>query len=130
MNLKRAHKIISILNAYQIKLPITLFIYGDFAELNSKEVKSWSDRFDIGVREDGRYPPGHFEMMKSPWIRESLINAEMRLQEADVQPSFYLPVNASVGNIKNEAKSRGFRLVQPVVTFPPKEGKMSVTQHE
>ena len=122
MNFKRAHKIMSILDTYQVKIPVMIFVYGDFAELYPNEVKTWADRFDIGLREDGPYPPGHFELMKSPWIREAIISAEMRLQEINLQPSFYLPVNSTTPTILSVAKSRGFRVIKPVVDFPPKEG--------
>ena len=112
----------SILDTYQVKIPVMLFVYGDFAELYPSEVKTWANRFDIGLREDGPYPAGHFEMLLTPWMQEAVCSAEMRLQEINLQPSFYLPVNSTTPTILSVAKSRGFRVIKPVVEFPPKEG--------
>ncbi|XP_072046932.1 uncharacterized protein [Amphiura filiformis] len=121
MNLKRASKIVSILEAYRVKMPVMLFVYGDFAELYPEKIKAWANRFDIGMREDGPYPPGHFELYLDLWVREALVSAELRLQEIDIQPAFYLCHDARA-NIVKAAKSRGFRIIKPAADFPPREG--------
>ncbi|XP_072020740.1 uncharacterized protein [Amphiura filiformis] len=121
MNLKRASKIVSILEAYRVKMPVMLFVYGDFAELYPDIVKAWANRFDIGMREDGPHPPGHFELYRDPWVREALVSTELRLQELDIQPAFYLCHN-STSNIVKAASSRGLRIIKPAADFPPREG--------
>ncbi|XP_072042664.1 uncharacterized protein [Amphiura filiformis] len=121
MNLKHACKIVSILEAYREKMPVMLFVYGDFAELYPEKVKAWAGRFDIGMREDGPRPSGHFELYGDPWVREALVSTELRLQELDIQPAFYLCHNAT-SNIVKVAKTRGFRIIKPAIDFPPKQG--------
>ncbi len=122
MNLKRAKKIVAILNAYREKMPVMLFVYGDFAELYPDLIKSWADRFDIGMREDGPYPPGHFQLLRDPWVREALVSTEIRLQESNIQPSFYLCHNVTSIIVK-VASTRGFRIITPAADFPPRESQ-------
>ena len=125
MNAKRARKVIAILESYPVKIPIMLFIHGDFAELNGDDVRRWGNNFAIGVREDGHFPSGHFEMMDEQLIQKSLVSSEMRLQELGIQPDYYLPItNAEV--INDEARYRGFSVIKPIANFPSKEGKFLV----
>ncbi|KAI8482920.1 hypothetical protein Bbelb_393380 [Branchiostoma belcheri] len=51
MNLKSANKLVSILKAHRALAPITLFVYGDFAEAHPDVLRSWATRFTIGIRE-------------------------------------------------------------------------------
>ena len=122
MNAKRARKVIETISAYRRKIPLTLFLYGDYAELFPVEVKRWKTKFDIGLREDGYFPDGHFAKLNRNWVRDSLVSAEVRLQELDVQPAYYLPAEANIIIVK-EAQKRGFRLINPTYKFPPKSGK-------
>ncbi|XP_072023999.1 uncharacterized protein [Amphiura filiformis] len=121
MNAKRARKIIAILASYPIKIPVMLFVYGDFAELFPHDVKRWANRFDIGMREDGYYPSGHFEMLDLNLVMESLVSAELRLQEIGIQPMHYLPMDWTPEHLR-EAWRRGLRVITPAVEFPPKQG--------
>lgn len=126
MNVQRAHRIISIIEAYHVNLPVTLFVYGDFAQSFPDVVKTWATRFHVGMREDGPYPLGHFSLIPSNWIRESLVSAELRLREADIQPSYYLPVTNLTQTIIDVTKASGLRLVKPNVMFPPTEGEKTI----
>ena len=93
MNMKRAHNVVSILQSYnEISAPVMLFVYGDFAKSYPEVIEKWATRFDVGVREDGPYPLGHFALLQPNWVRESLSSAELRLQEIGIQPAYYLPV--------------------------------------
>ncbi|XP_071801675.1 uncharacterized protein [Asterias amurensis] len=124
MNYKRANRVVATLAAYRIPLPITLFVYGDFAQTFPETVKSWAKHFTIGIREDGHNPPGHIDLMPGNWIRMALISASRRLEELGLKASYYLPtVEGSVSKaISNEAKGRGLRIVKPAVEFPAAKG--------
>ena len=125
MNHKRAHRVVSALAAHKPLVPTTLFVYGDFAQAFPETVKSWADHFNIGVREDGHYPPGHLELMPGNWVQMGLMSAILRLEEIGITVSYYLPtVVRKIGTvIKEEAKKRGLRVVQPAVEFPARNGK-------
>ena len=124
MNLKRAEKIVRMIQGYSVKLPVTLFVYGDFVETFPSVVKTWATRFDVQMREDGPYPLEQFSMLKSYWTRESIVSAELRLREIGIQPSYYfLPVNNKSPDIIDAAKRRGFRMITPNVMFPPTGGE-------
>ena len=126
MNYQRAHRVVATLAAYKSPLPITLFVYGDFAKTFPETVKSWAKHFKIGIRGDGHNPPGHLELMPGNWIRMGLISAILRLGELGITPSYYLPtVQDNISEtIKKEAKGRGLRIVRPAVEFPSKIGKL------
>lgn len=121
MNAKRARVLVGIIAAYKPSIPVTLFVHGDFAELFPDDVKQWSKTFDIGMREDGHFPPGHFEKLPGNWVRESLVSAELRLQDIGIQPSYYLPTSPT-HVISDEARKRGFRVINSTYEFPPKRG--------
>ena len=125
MNHKRAHRVVSALAAHKPLVPTTLFVYGDFAQAFPETVKSWAERFDIGVREDGHYPPGHLELMPGQWVRVGLISAMLRLEEIGIAASYYLPtvVENIVPTIRREAKRRGLRVVKPAVKYPARKGE-------
>ena len=126
MNIKRAHMIVSMIQAYAVELPVTLFVYGDFVEIFPDVVKSWATRFDVQMREDGPYPLGQFSMLQINWARESLVSAELRLQEIGIQPSYYMPGNKPSKATTDVAQSRGLRLVNPNTKFPSTSGKCAV----
>lgn len=122
--MKRAHNVVSILQSYnEISVPVMLFVYGDFAKSYPEVIEKWATRFDVGVREDGPYPLGHFALLQPNWVRESLSSAELRLQEIGIQPAYYLPVVNVNKHITDAARARGFRMVKPNVMFPPKDGE-------
>ena len=118
MNYKRAQQLIDTIAAYPVKVPVTLFFYGDFVQEHPHAVFNWSRRFDLGLREDGNYPTGYFEIMANNWIRAALISSEMKFRNIGIQPAFYLPSGISKA-VTSNAKARGFRLVTPTVVFPP-----------
>ncbi|XP_022089500.1 uncharacterized protein LOC110978657 [Acanthaster planci] len=124
MNYKRARRVVETLAAHRLKVPVTLFVYGDFVQMNPEAVKAWAKDFDIGLREDGHNPPGHLELMPDNWIRMGLISAILRLEEIGVTASYYLPtVSGEVTKtILGEAKKRGLRVVKAAVDFPAKAG--------
>ncbi|XP_038050935.1 uncharacterized protein LOC119724099 [Patiria miniata] len=124
MNYKRARRVVETLAAHKYNVPITLFVYGDFVQRNSEAVKTWSEHFNIGIREDGHNPPGHLELMPGAWVRMGLISSILRLEEIGITASYYLPTvqgDAST-TILDEAKNRGLRVIKPVAEFPAKQG--------
>ncbi|XP_038076929.1 uncharacterized protein LOC119744837 [Patiria miniata] len=129
MNLKRAHKVVATLAGYQPALPITLFLYGDFVEQHPETVKAWSERFQIGIREDGPSPPGHLELMPWEWHRMGLVSAILRLEEIGISTAYYLPTVQGTIDAKfsTTAGSRGLRVIQPSVEFPAKSGSNKLT---
>ncbi|XP_022098399.1 uncharacterized protein LOC110983450 [Acanthaster planci] len=124
MNYKRAHKVISTLQAYPTPLPLTLFLYGDFVEQFPDTVSAWARRFRIGIREDGDYTGPYLEMMPKNLIRRSLVSSLMRLRELGLKTAYYWPaVNGSVlARFKPLAKTRGLRIIQPTADFPHRLG--------
>ena len=125
MNYKRARRVVETLAAHRLKIPVTLFVYGDFVQMHPEAVRAWAGDFDIAIREDGHNPPGHLELMPDNWIRMGLISAILRLEEIGVAASYYLPtVHVGVTQtILGEAKKRGLRVVKAAVEFPAKAGK-------
>ncbi|XP_038047892.1 uncharacterized protein LOC119721988 [Patiria miniata] len=124
MNHKRAHKVISTLQAYPTRLPLTLFVYGDFVEQFPDTVMAWARRYRLGIREDGDYPKAYLETMPKNLIRRSLVSSLMRLQELDLKTALYWPAinGSSLSKFKLLAKTRGLRIIQPTVEFPGKLG--------
>ncbi len=118
MNFKRAQWLIDTISAYPYKVPVILFFYGDFVQQFPDAVIKWSERFDVGIREDSHYPLGHFETMKYNWIRAALVGSEQKFRNVGIQPAFYLPTNITADVVGN-AKARGWRIVRPAATFPP-----------
>ncbi|KAI8494424.1 hypothetical protein Bbelb_276500 [Branchiostoma belcheri] len=51
MNVKAAFKLMETIRAHHSKMPITVFVYGDFAQLFPDLITRWSVRYDIGIRE-------------------------------------------------------------------------------
>ncbi|XP_033628947.1 uncharacterized protein LOC117291402 [Asterias rubens] len=124
MNHKRANKVVSTLRAYPVKLPITLFVHGDFVDQFPGTVKAWSGRFQIGIREDGHYSKRYLDTMPSALIGRSLVSSILRLRELGLKTAYYWPaVNGSVLNkFRAKAKDRGLRVVIPSVEFPDNMG--------
>ncbi|XP_035697374.1 uncharacterized protein LOC118430544 isoform X1 [Branchiostoma floridae] len=120
MNLKSARKLVTTLQAYPKRFPITLFMYGDFAESHPEVLREWASYFNIGMRENQPYPYGIFEMQNFNITRESIVSSEMRLNEVGIPVYYYLP-DAIQGRIKTIAQKRKLRIVVPTVIFPPKE---------
>ena len=120
MNAKQAQKLFSVIQAYKQKLPITLFVYGDFAELFPDQVTSWAnhDHVTLGTRGDSQYPRGHLDHMGVNWIREGVVSSQVRLSELQIETKYYYPDNVSASVIE-VAKSRGLTIVQPSAAFPP-----------
>ncbi|XP_078676896.1 uncharacterized protein LOC144913790 [Branchiostoma floridae x Branchiostoma belcheri] len=123
MNAKAARKLVETMAAHPAKVPLTLFVYGDFVELFPGLVRRWARNFTIGMRENQPFPPGHFMLQTYKWIRYSLVSAMERHRDAGLQPAFYLPDNLT-DPIVTAAKNRGLRLVQPTARFPPTEGTL------
>ncbi|KAI8509365.1 hypothetical protein Bbelb_132130, partial [Branchiostoma belcheri] len=118
MNAKMAHRLIEAIRAYRVYIPLSVFVYGDFAELFPEMVLNWSLNHTVGVREGHPYPPGHFDIINPRWIRTNLIISVLRLHELGLQPAFYLP--ASTGkDITGAAAQRDLRVVYPTARFPP-----------
>eukprot|EP00058_Branchiostoma_floridae_P021379 XP_002606869.1 hypothetical protein BRAFLDRAFT_126345 [Branchiostoma floridae] len=118
MNVKAAHKLVETIAAHSSRMPVTLFLYGDFVETFPELVTEWAKTFTIGMRENQPFPLGHFTMQASPWIGTGLVSAIQRLSEVDIQTAYYLPENVTE-TVINEAKSRGLRIIQPTARFPP-----------
>ncbi|XP_066287473.1 uncharacterized protein [Branchiostoma lanceolatum] len=118
MNGKAAFKLVETIAAHGSNLPATLFVYGDFVEAYPNLVSDWAKRFTIGIRESQPFPPGHFAMMGSSWVRMSLVSALLRHREIGLQPSYYLP-DVITDRVRDVARGRGLRIVQPTARFPP-----------
>ncbi|XP_070549836.1 uncharacterized protein [Ptychodera flava] len=126
MNAKRARKLIATIKAYPIDVPLTLFVYGDFAEEFPDLVKEWSTKYEIGIRCDGPMSPGHWEIQYSNAIRLSIVSAERRLSDIGLQARYILPpgVNKVVSDVVTKRK---LRLIQPTTTFPPQATSGNLT---
>ncbi|XP_035682684.1 uncharacterized protein LOC118420087 [Branchiostoma floridae] len=115
MNAKMAHRLIETIQAYTSHIPLR--------EMFLDMVLHWSVNHTIGVREGHPYPMGHFDLVHQNWIHSNLIMSVLRLQELDIQPAYYLPANVS-DQMKDVAKNRGLRIVQPTAAFPPTSGTL------
>ncbi|XP_070549578.1 uncharacterized protein [Ptychodera flava] len=126
MNAKRARKLIATIKAYPIDVPLTLFVYGDFAEEFPDLVKEWSTKYEIGIRCDGPMSNGHWEIQYSNAIRVSIVSAERRLSDIGLQAHYILPpgVNKVVSDVITKRK---LRLIQPRTTFPPQAKSGNLT---
>ncbi|KAI8502607.1 hypothetical protein Bbelb_193090 [Branchiostoma belcheri] len=118
MNAKAAHKLIATISAHSSRMPVTLFLYGDFVETFPELVREWAKTFTIGMRENQPFPLGDFSQQESNWIRLGLVSAIQRLSEVGLQPAFYFPENITDMLIE-VAKDRGLRIIQPTARFPP-----------
>ncbi|XP_033108354.1 uncharacterized protein LOC117109957 [Anneissia japonica] len=121
MSKKQAIKVMSTLASYRIMIPVTVFVYSEFAEEWPDLVKSWATTYNIGLRGTHPYPPGNFEKMSPNWIREAVVSAELLLHELGIIPMYYL--FDSVEDDKNVIEvltKRGFRIIRPESNFPPK----------
>ncbi|XP_078699528.1 uncharacterized protein LOC144926531 [Branchiostoma floridae x Branchiostoma belcheri] len=118
MNAKAAHKLVATIAAHSSRMPVTLFLYGDFVEAFPPLVKEWSKTFTIGMRESQPFPLGDFTQQALSWIRVGLVSAIQRLSEVGLQPAYYCPENITDTLIK-VAKSQGLRIIQPTARFPP-----------
>eukprot|EP00058_Branchiostoma_floridae_P021378 XP_002606868.1 hypothetical protein BRAFLDRAFT_91637 [Branchiostoma floridae] len=126
MNVKAAHKLVETIAAHSSRMPVTLFLYGDFVETFPELVTEWAKTFTIGMRESQPFPLGQFTMQASPWIRTGLVSAIERLREVDIQTAYYLPEKVT-DTVRNEAKSLGLRIIQPTARFPPTDEKWLLT---
>ncbi|KAI8485911.1 hypothetical protein Bbelb_364630 [Branchiostoma belcheri] len=117
MNAKAAHKLVATIAAHSSRMPVTLFLYGDFVEAFPQLVKEWSKTFTIGMRESQPFPLGDFTQQLLGWIRVGLVSAIQRLSEVGLQPAYYCPENITDTLIK-VAKSQGLRIIQPTARFP------------
>ncbi|XP_066265371.1 uncharacterized protein [Branchiostoma lanceolatum] len=122
MNAKAADKLVATIAAHSSKMPITLFLYGDFVATFPELVTEWAKTFTIGIRENQPFPLGHFTLQAASWIRMGLVSAMQRLSEVDLQTAYYLPEKVT-DTVKNEAKSRGLRIIEPTARFPPTDEK-------
>ncbi|XP_071947593.1 uncharacterized protein [Antedon mediterranea] len=120
MSRKQAVKVMATLASYKKKLPVSVFVYSEFAEDWPELVKAWSTVYDIGLRGNHPYPTGHFEKMSLNWIREAVVSSEMRLNELGITPIFYLHAFEEDTEVKSVLKERGFRIIKPAASFPPK----------
>ncbi|XP_066299327.1 uncharacterized protein [Branchiostoma lanceolatum] len=118
MNAKAAHKLVETIAAHSSRMPVTLFLYGDFVETFPELVTAWAKTFTIGMRERQPFPLGHFTLQQPRWIRAGLVSAIQRLREVGLQTAYYLPENVT-DTVISEAKSRGLRIIQPTARFPP-----------
>ncbi|XP_071947287.1 uncharacterized protein [Antedon mediterranea] len=119
MSKKQAVRVLTTLKSYKIEIPVTVFVFSEFAEEWPELVQAWAKDYTIGLRGNHPYPAGHFEKMSPNWIREAVISSEMRLHELDIIPVFYAPAEDG-GSVKKQLKNRGFRIIQPAINFPPK----------
>ncbi|XP_070549594.1 uncharacterized protein [Ptychodera flava] len=119
MNAKRARKLITTIEAYHIDVPLTLFVYGDFAEEHPDLVKEWSTKYEIGIRCDGPMSPGHWEIQYSNAIRLSIVSAERRLSDIGLQVRYILPPGVGDKTVIDIITKRQLRLIQPTAEFPP-----------
>ncbi|XP_078589447.1 uncharacterized protein LOC144869802 [Branchiostoma floridae x Branchiostoma japonicum] len=122
MNAKAAHKLVETIAAHSSRMPVTLFVYGDFVETFPKLVKEWAKTFTIGMRESQPFPLGQFTLQSPSWIQTGLVSAMQRLSEVDLQTAYYFPVKVTNAVIQ-KAKSRGLRIIQPTARFPPTDEK-------
>ncbi|XP_019642565.1 PREDICTED: uncharacterized protein LOC109483862 [Branchiostoma belcheri] len=122
MNAKAAHKLVETIAAHSSRMPVTLFLYGDFVETFPELVTEWAKTFTIGMREGQPFPLGHFTLQAQSWIRMGLVSTMQRLSEVDLQTAYYLPEKVTDA-VKSEAKSRGLRIIQPTARFPPTDEK-------
>ncbi|KAI8510658.1 hypothetical protein Bbelb_115740 [Branchiostoma belcheri] len=111
MNAKAAHKLVETIAAHSSRMPVTLFLYGDFVETFPELVTEWAKTFTIGMREGQPFPLGHFTLQAQSWIRMGLVSTIQRLSEKVTDA------------VKSEAKSRGLRIIQPTARFPPTDEK-------
>ncbi|KAI8510667.1 hypothetical protein Bbelb_115830 [Branchiostoma belcheri] len=51
MNAKAAHKLVETIAAHSSRMPVTLFLYGDFVDTFPELVTEWAKTFTIGMRE-------------------------------------------------------------------------------
>ncbi|XP_078699328.1 uncharacterized protein LOC144926438 [Branchiostoma floridae x Branchiostoma belcheri] len=123
MNAKMAHRLIETIRAYRVYIPLSVFVYGDFAEIFPEMVLNWSLNHTVGVREGHPYPPGHFDIINPKWIRTNLIISVLRLHELGLQPAFYLPARTG-RDITGAAAQRNLRVVYPTARFPPTKGTL------
>ncbi|XP_078615347.1 uncharacterized protein LOC144884163 [Branchiostoma floridae x Branchiostoma japonicum] len=122
MNAKAASKLVETIAAHSSRMPVTLFLYGDFVETFPKLVTEWAKTFTIGMRESQPFPLGHFTLQGWNWIRAGLVSTIQRLKDVGLQTAYYVPKNVTETVIK-EATVRGLRIIQPTARFPPTDEK-------
>ncbi|CAH1255271.1 Hypp1498 [Branchiostoma lanceolatum] len=123
MNRKAAHKLVETIRAHDSHMPVTLFVYGDFAQVFPDLVTKWAERYTIGIRENQPFPTGHWILQNGNIMRMSLVASVQRLRELKLRPSYYLPANLSQ-RVQSVAKNRGLRIIQPTTSFPPNLGTL------
>ncbi|XP_078682182.1 uncharacterized protein LOC144916733 [Branchiostoma floridae x Branchiostoma belcheri] len=123
MNVKAAFKLVETIRAHHSGMPITLFVYGDFAQVFPDLVTKWADRYTIGIRENQPFPTGHWTLLGTPVMRMSLVASVQRLKELALNPVYYLSADLSK-RVQGLARHRGLRIIQPTTSFPPNQGTL------
>ncbi|XP_035658098.1 uncharacterized protein LOC118403482 [Branchiostoma floridae] len=123
MNRKAAHKLVETIRAHPSNMPVTLFVYGDFVQGHPELITKWAERYTIGIRENAPFPADHWILQNANVMRMSLMSAVQRMKEVGLQAAYYYPDGLS-GRVKDVAKKRGLRIVQPTTKFPPNMGTL------
>ncbi|XP_066277434.1 uncharacterized protein [Branchiostoma lanceolatum] len=123
MNRKAAHKLVETIGAHLSNMPVTLFVYGDFAQDFPDLITEWAGRYTIGIRESAPMPTGHWVLQNANVMRMSLMSAVQRMKEVEVRPAYYYPDGLSK-RVQDTAKNRGLRIIQPTTKFPPNLGTL------
>ncbi|XP_071941098.1 uncharacterized protein [Antedon mediterranea] len=128
---KEAVKVMSTLASYKQKIPVTVFVYSEFAVQWPELVTSWAKVDDIGLRGTHQYPPGHFDRLQKAWVREAIVTAEMRLNEIGITPTYFLPDEFKEKSaLHTQLSTRAFRIVQPASQFPLKNAGLTVDNYD
>ncbi|XP_035667436.1 uncharacterized protein LOC118410064 [Branchiostoma floridae] len=125
MGRKAAHKLVETIRAHPSNMPVTLFVYGDFVQDFPDLVMKWAVRFTIGIRENAPFPADHWVLQNADVMRMSLVSAVQRMREVGIRPAYYYPDGLS-DRVKDTAKNRGLRIIQPTTKFPPNLGKLEL----
>ncbi|XP_035662768.1 uncharacterized protein LOC118406650 [Branchiostoma floridae] len=123
MNRKAAHKLVETIRAHRSNMPVTLFVYGDFVQEHPDLITKWADRYTIGIREGAPFPAGHWVLQNIKVMRMSMVSAVQRMREVGLQPAYYCPDGLSE-RVREIAKARELRLIQPTTSFPPTVGTL------
>ncbi|XP_019614373.1 PREDICTED: uncharacterized protein LOC109462283 [Branchiostoma belcheri] len=123
MNRKAAHKLVETIRAHHSKMPVTLFVYGDFVQEYPDLVTQWAQRYTIGMRENAPFPEDHWDLQNTNVVRMGMISAVQRMREVGLQPAYFYPSSLSK-QVKNEASRRGLRIIQSTTKFPPNIGTL------
>ncbi|XP_066263555.1 uncharacterized protein [Branchiostoma lanceolatum] len=123
MNRKAAHKLVETIRAHPSNMPVTLFVYGDFVQSFPDLITKWADRYTIGIRGNAPFPADHWILQNTNVMRMGLISAVQRMKEVGLEPAYFSPTGLSQ-KVKDIAKKRGLRIIQPTTMFPPNIGTL------